>query len=165
MVTNLPQNPKPVTDNNDIDKLTPGTQVANTAPVNQNIQPTTPTTDQFAIPLPPDKKEGIGSLFKEGEPYLAEKRDFEPPAEVKEWVSEVKEAEEIDLPQPIKDDFGAILLESAMPSKPQIVLPLTQVKTKKGLHHKIADSVRWLAEWCFRLIKMFPKRVHYKELT
>jgi hypothetical protein len=159
MVNSLPQNPSSDSSNAGA-KLTSDLQATNSAatgitqPVNQSV---------LTPKLP--KQEQTGSLFKEGEPRIVEKKDFKPPAEVKEWVTEIKEAEEINLPQPIKDDFGQILVESATPTKPQIVLPLTQVKTKKGLHHKIADSIRWLAEWCWRLIKMFPKRAVYKELT
>lgn len=113
---------------------------------------------------PAEKKEqrGLTGLsFKEGEPRVIEKKDFEPAAEVKEWVSEVKEAEEITLPQPIKDEYGQILMEAATPVKPRIVLPLSRPKTQQALHKKIIESIRWLAEWCLRLLKMFPKRVDY----
>jgi hypothetical protein len=33
---------------------------------------------------------------------------------------------------------------------------------EKGLKHKVVDSLRWLAEWCLRLIKMFGSKVAYK---
>jgi len=131
---------------------------ASLSPINQG------TTQTQQPPGAPEIKENrglAGSLFKEGEPRVIEKKDFEPTAEVKEWVSEVKEAEEITLPQPIKDEYGQILMEAATPVKPRIVLPLSQPKTQQALHKKIIESIRWLAEWCLRLLKMFPKRVDY----
>ena len=102
-----------------------------------------------------------GPIFKEAEPRLIEKKDFQPPPEVKEWVKEVKTAEEVTLPKPIKDEYGEILVRAASPIKPKIVLPLTKPKAQQGLHKKIVQSIRWLAEWCLRLIKMFPKRAVY----
>ena len=112
--------------------------------------------------LPQEQKEVIGSFFKEGEPRIIEKKEFEPSSEVKPWVAKVKSAEEITLPQPIKDEYGQILIEAAQPVKPRIVLPLAKPKIKRALQKKIVESVRWLAEWCLRLIKMFPKRVTYE---
>lgn len=116
----------------------------------------------YQQPAPKEQKEILGSLFKEGEPRVIEKKEFEPAPEVKKWVSKVKEAEEITLPKPIKDEYGQILIKAAAPVKPRVVLPLTKPKIKKALQKKIVESIRWLAEWCLRLIKMFPKRVSYK---
>lgn len=132
-------------------------------------KPTQPVADKTTgyqpSPTPSEQKEVVGSLFKEGEPRVIEKKEFEPAPEVKKWVSKVKEAEEITLPKPITDEYGQILIEAAAPVKPRIVLPLTKPKIKKALQKKIVESIRWLAEWCLRLIKMFPKRVSYKQLT
>lgn len=114
-----------------------------------------------SIPPPKKEKELTGSLFKEAEPKVIEKKEFEAPAEVKEWVKEIKGAEEITLPQPIKDEYGQLLVEAAAPIKPKIVLPLTKPKIQQALKKKIIESIRWLAEWCLRLIKMFPKRINY----
>lgn len=125
-------------------------------------QPAADKTTSYQPPTKPaGEKEVIGSLFKEGEPRVREKKEFEPPAEVKEWVEEVKTAEEITLPKPVKDEYGQILVKAARPIKPKVALPLTKPKIKKALKKKIVNSVRWLAEWCLRLVKMFPKRVSY----
>lgn len=49
------------------------------------------------------------------------------------------------------DQTGQVVLTPA-PSQPTTVtLPLTEEQIKRGLHHKIFDSVRWLAEWCLRI--------------
>lgn len=47
------------------------------------------------------------------------------------------------------------------PQKQQIVLPLTEDGVRRGLHHKIWDAIRWLAEWSIYMIKKYPGRVFY----
>jgi len=120
-------------------------------------------TQQAAYPpLTTEQKEAVGSLYKEGEPAVIEKKEFETPAEVKKYVKEVKKEEAIKLPVPVEDEYGRVLMESARPSKPRIILPLNQTGMKQAVKKKITDSIRWLATWCLRLIKMFPGRVVYK---
>ena len=109
-----------------------------------------------------EQKEAFGPPFAEGV-KIVEKKEFEPSEEVAEWMEKV-EGKEIELPQPVKDEYGQILIEAARVTKPKIVLPLTKKRAKKGLHHKVADSIRWLTEWCLRLLKMFPERVVYKKV-
>ncbi len=46
--------------------------------------------------------------------------------------------------------------------KQQIVLPLTEEGVREGLHHKIIDGIRWLAEWSVYMIKKYPGRVFYR---
>jgi hypothetical protein len=110
-----------------------------------------------------EQKESWGSGFaKEAEPHFVEKKEFEPPAEVEDWVEKLEEGEEITLPGPVKDDYGNVLMEAADLGKPQIFLPLEKEEIEDGLTHKVADSIRWLSEWCVRVIKMFPSRTNYK---
>ena len=74
----------------------------------------------------------------------------------------MEEAEE--LKTPITDDYtGQVLLKPAQPQNVTVTLPLTEEQVVKGLHEHIWDSVRWLAEWCVRQIKMLHGRVRYKE--
>jgi hypothetical protein len=49
--------------------------------------------------------------------------------------------------------------------KQTIVLPLDEDGIKRGLHHKIIDGLRWLAEWSLYMIKKYPGRVFYKQKT
>lgn len=114
-------------------------------------------------PLKPEEKEAIGQLYKEGEPAVIEKKEFKLPKEVGEYVQEIKKEDEIELPQPIKDEYGEILLESASPTKPKIELPLNQEEFKQGLKKSINDTLRWLAEVCKRIWKMFPGRTFFKK--
>jgi len=111
-----------------------------------------------------DKKDNVGSTFsKEGEPRRVEKVEFEQPPELQEWVQEKKSAEEVTLPEPIKDEYGKILLKAAKPVKPKIILPLDDQTMKKGIKKKATDAVYCLVVWCIRQIKKFPGRVFYRE--
>ena len=47
-----------------------------------------------------------------------------------------------------------VLVGAAAPQKPKVTLPLTDDQIKKGLHHKVWEAIRWLAEWCLRQLKM-----------
>jgi len=128
----------------------------------QSAQSVSDLDQPIAPPLSKKEKEAIGSLYKEGEPGVIEKKEFKIPKEVSEVVKEVKKEEEIRLPQPIKDEYGQILMEAARPSKPKIVLPLDDQGMKTGIKKKASDSIKWLATLCLRLIKMFPRRIVYK---
>jgi len=134
------------------------------------VKPTQPAGDQPVSDQPEERKgslspgeqkEAGGSLFKEAEPRRLEKKEFEVVPEVKEWIEERETAEEVTLPQPIKDQYGQVLLKAARPTKPKIVLPLDDQQMKKALKKKVTDSVRWLVAWCLRIIKMFPQRTIY----
>lgn len=65
-------------------------------------------------------------------------------------------------PPPVYDDMGVVVMKSAKTGKAKIVLPLTEEEIRKGLHHKIIDGLRWLAEWSIYIIKKYPGRVFYR---
>ena len=91
------------------------------------------------------------------------KVDLEP--EVEGWL-EKSEREETQPPKPIVDKVsGQVILttpESSGKEKFKVVLPLTKKEMEKGLEHKVVDSLRWLAEWCLKMIKMFGTKVAYR---
>ena len=132
----------------------------------QQVTSQKPTQKSYQVQQPSglkEQKEAFGAPFAEGV-KIVEKKEFEPSEELAGWMEKV-EGEEITLPQPIRDEYGQILVRAATITKPKIILPLTKKKVKKGLHHKVAESLRWLAEWCLRLLKMFPERVVYKKIA
>lgn len=53
----------------------------------------------------------------------------------------------------VTDDAGSQILTPAGDDQVTITLPLTEEQVKEGLHHKIIDAFRWLAEWCEVIIK------------
>jgi hypothetical protein len=89
------------------------------------------------------------------------KVDLEP--EVEGWLEKL-EKEESQLAQPVLDKKGKVVLQDVtqQAGKFKVVLPLTQAQVKTGLRHKVVDSLRWLAEWCVRMIKMFGQKVAYR---
>lgn len=103
-----------------------------------------------------EQKEILGSLAKEKE-VIREYKEPEPSKEVEPWIK--KEKKEIKLPRPVYDQGGQVILEDIAPQKPKITLPLDKLGIQKGLKHKVQDSIRWLAEWCLRIIKMGRWRV------
>ena len=68
-------------------------------------------------------------------------------------------------PQPTAalSDAAAMQAVSLAPksAKQTIVLPLDEEGVKKGLHHKIWEAIRWLAEWSVYMIKKYPGKVFY----
>jgi len=82
--------------------------------------------------------------------------------EVEGYVEKVEKAAE--LKTPITDDYtGQVLMKPAQPQDTTVTLPLTEEQVRDGLHHKVLDSFRWLAEWCVRQIKMLHGKVRYKK--
>jgi len=61
------------------------------------------------------------------------------------------------LPEVVVDQ-GVVGVGEAMPSvQPlgsSVVLPLTDEQIAKALHQSVSTSVRWLAEWCVKKMKM-----------
>lgn len=112
-----------------------------------------------------EQKEILGKLYPEGE-ETAKIVEVGKTPEIKEkgletWVERLERGEEVTLPQPIRDDKGQVLVEPAAPQKPKIILPLTKEEVKKGLHHQVVDSIRWLAEWCMKLFKMTRGKLEF----
>ncbi len=62
---------------------------------------------------------------------------------------------EAELKNPVMDDHtGQVLVQSNAPQKPKVKLPLNDGQIEEGLHHKIWESIRWLAEWCKRQLEI-----------
>ncbi|OGY17987.1 MAG: hypothetical protein A2784_04865 [Candidatus Chisholmbacteria bacterium RIFCSPHIGHO2_01_FULL_48_12] len=85
--------------------------------------------------------------------------------EVEGWLERLERGEDIHLPQPVTDDqTGQVLVAPASPpAGGEIVLPVSEEGVKKGLHLQVWDSLRWLAEWSLRILKMFPGRAVYPD--
>jgi len=69
---------------------------------------------------------------------------------------------EVTLPEPITDSGGGIILDNAAPQQVTITLPLTEEEMQQALHLKIIYSLRWLAEWVKRLLKIVGGKFLYK---
>lgn len=116
------------------------------------------------------------AIVKEVEPRLPSV-DEEALKEVEGYIERVEKQMEVKKPdtplQPssvktsspkVQDDAGNVMMQAAQKQvKAKIVLPMDEVAVKDGLHHKVLDAVRWLAEWCVLIIKKYPGRVFYKK--
>jgi len=83
--------------------------------------------------------------------------------ELEKWIEEVPDPAKITLPKPVHDEYGQILVQASQIPKPKIILPITEPEMEKALHHKVADSFRWLYEWAKRIILLQPGRVYYNK--
>lgn len=106
---------------------------------------------------------------KEKEPTLLEKErlvkpsepEFKAPKEVEGWIEKVEKG--VSLTKPVLDDQGQVLVTAPSAQKPKIILPLEKQEFIVALKQGVSEAVRWLAEWCYRLIKMKPDRVNFKK--
>ena len=107
------------------------------------------------------EKGGWGPVEKE--PGLAEYKEPEIPKETEGWLEKLEKGEDIQLPQPVTDDDDQVILDNAEPKVDKVELPLTKQETEKGLHYKVWDSIRWLAEWCVKMAKTNPNKFNYQK--
>jgi hypothetical protein len=81
--------------------------------------------------------------------------------EVQGYIEKIEK--EVELQKPIIDDYtNQVLLQSAANQQPVVTLPLTEEETQLGLHRQLWESIRWLAEWCVRQVKLVHGKVKYK---
>ena len=75
-----------------------------------------------------------------------------------------KVEKETAVPPVIVDDYTKeVLLKPISSQSPKVILPLTEEQVERGLHEKVWDSFRWLAEWCVRQIRIMSGRAEYKK--
>ena len=117
-------------------------------------QPATPTGKEFEKVPSLTKKE----MAKYGVVEQGIEEEFEP--RVKDWLEKLETGGEIQIPQVVSDDGRN---QPVVVSSPivEIELPLTHAQVNAGLHNQLGESIRWLAEWCVRMIKMYHGRVRY----
>lgn len=121
--------------------------------------------------------QGNNSWHKEAEPKLANEsiplmeleQNHEMEPEVESWLEKVEQGDESRLSQQVKDDSGQVLVANATDDLSEdntndvVVLPLTEAQIEQGLHMKVYESMRWLAEWCVRVAKLLGHRVRYRQ--
>lgn len=79
--------------------------------------------------------------------------ELEKKPELAGYMEKVEKAAEVATP--VVDDYTQqVLIQSANPQKPKVTIPLSEEQIKEGLHHKVWESIRWLAEWCYRQLKL-----------
>lgn len=97
--------------------------------------------------------EVVGSDSVEKEPL---------PPEVASWMEKVNRGEVGGKPPEIViADKTAHTPSYAGTAQPVYVLPLGRTEFRAGLHKSVSDSVRWLAEWCKRVMKKMGSQAMY----
>ncbi|HSW89871.1 MAG TPA: hypothetical protein VLH19_03280 [Patescibacteria group bacterium] len=83
------------------------------------------------------------------------------PPEVSGWMEKVKRGEsgEQKPPEIVIADKTAQAPTGDYASQPVFVLPLGKTEMRQGIHKSVNDSVRWLAQWCERLMKKLGNKV------
>lgn len=89
--------------------------------------------------------------------------EMEMPVEVESYLERVTDHQD-QLPSEIViADDGADISIKTYPSKPVVVLPISQKEEKEGEKKSTAFSVRWLVEFSRKLMKAFSGAVIYRE--
>lgn len=97
-----------------------------------------------------------------GERYpLIEEKEMEISKELEPFVQKIEK--EIYLAKPVNDDQGQPVVTAPSAQSAQIVLPLSQKQLLYGLKQSVDDSIRWLAEWCLRLVKIFGQKITFRK--
>lgn len=99
---------------------------------------------------------------KEKVPVIERKPPKEIEPEIKDWLTKLETGEEIQLPRPVVDDQGQVVVDTPAPQQVTVTLPLTEEEIRKGLGLKVVDSFLWLAEWAKRLLKIVGGKFIYK---
>jgi len=132
----------------------------------------TPVDSQKPVQTPPvitgqsiggKERVEMGAGRQEDTPMTEFTRNVDLEPEVEGWLEKV-EKEDSQSPQAITDDKGQVVLDDSAQQNVgfKVVLPMTKDEVEKGVQHKVLDSVRWLAEWCIRMVKMFGNKVAYR---
>jgi len=109
------------------------------------------------------EKEILNQLFKEENETFSVKVEEEPELSPELEPAIKKVEREIYLSKPITDDNNQPLISSPASQNPTIVLPVSQNQYSQGLTQKVSESIRWLAEWCLRIIKIFGTKAEFRK--
>lgn len=109
------------------------------------------------------EKEMVGEKVPFGEEKfpVVEEKEMEISKEVEPYVEKIEK--EIYLVKPVTDKYGQTIVTAPSAQPAQIILPITQSQLLYGLKQSVNDSIRWLAEWCLRLIKIFGQKINFKK--
>jgi len=109
-----------------------------------------------------NEKKVLNGLFSEQEKFPVEVKTEPEINPEKTLIQKIEE--DVVLDKPVMDNYGQPIVSPAAPQNPKIVLPISRNSYALGLTRKISESIRWLAEWCFRLVKIFGERASFKEV-
>ena len=98
-----------------------------------------------------------------GVQYVEQEKSPEIPVEVESYLKKVESHADSQPHEVVIADGSIEQAGTAYPSRPVIVLPITEEIEEEGQKKSPKFSVRWLVEWSHKIIKMFAGKVIYRE--
>jgi len=95
--------------------------------------------------------------------YVEQEKIPEIPVEVESYLQKVEDNADDQLHEIVIADGTAEVAGTAYPSRPVIILPITQAMEDEGEKKSPKFSLRWLVEWSQKIIKIFAGKVIYRE--
>ncbi|MBP9819758.1 hypothetical protein KBC79_03390 [Candidatus Woesebacteria bacterium] len=131
---------------------------------------TTPTPQ--AQPKGPTAKEHLATASIDqsivdaggGVQYVEQEPVPEIPVEVESFIQRVENHQQTAPQEIVIADGTQGNAQTHYPSKPVVVLPITEEIEKEGESKSPRFSVRWLVEWSHKIIKMFAGKVIYRQV-
>jgi hypothetical protein len=102
-----------------------------------------------------DSGSGVQSIEHERIPEI--------PVEVESYLQRVEDHHQTAPTEVVIADGTNEVAKNKYPSKPVIVLPITQAEEKEGMKKSTRLSYRWLVEFSHKVVKMFTGKVIYKQ--
>ncbi len=95
--------------------------------------------------------------------YVEQEKSPEIPVEVEGYLQKVEDIADQKPPEIFIADGTQESDTATYPSRPVIVLPITEEIEDAGLKKNHTFSIRWLVEWSQKIIKMFAGKVIYRQ--
>lgn len=96
--------------------------------------------------------------------YVEQEKTPEIPVEVESYLQKVEDTADEQPHEIVIADGTTEVAGTAYPSRPVIVLPITQAMEDEGEKKSPKFSLRWLVEWSQKIIKMFAGKVIYRDI-
>lgn len=128
--------------------------------------PVTPQPPNQQSVLVGNRERGeFASLATELTPIVELKEDQELEPEVEGWLEKLEKGEDIQLPQPVTDDQGQVVMADAgaVVTEEKVVMPLTVVEMDSGLKQSVNSSARWLSEWVKKIMKQMGDKAVFRQ--
>jgi len=111
-----------------------------------------------------EKERLIVTKTPEGKQKVIRRPENVIPKEVESWIEKVEKGEDLQLTKPVtNDDTGQVLVTAPSAKKQRITLPMDKSSFVHGLTQGFSEAIRWLSEFCLKLIKTNPERVQFKK--
>jgi len=94
---------------------------------------------------------------------VEQEKNPEIPVEVESFLQRVEDHHDTAPTEIVIADGTGEVPTNQYPSRPVIVLPITEEEEKEGIKKSPKNSFRWLVEFIHKIIKMFTGKVIYKQ--